>query len=74
MKKRAVISLGALGLGLILQTGCVVAAGPPPHPYQPAVVYGPAPYPGPIWINGGWFWHSYDRRWEYHPGHWARRR
>ena len=64
--------------------GEVVVQNPPPpayyppgpyYPYGPppaAIVetYGPAPYPGAIWIHGSWGWHRGHHRWVWHRGHW----
>lgn len=65
----ALLAAGLLG-------GCAVYAPPPPvyDPYGGAVVVGPpvavAPYPGAIWIEGGWVWRGGQRQWA--PGRWDR--
>ncbi len=67
----ALLAAGLLG-------GCAVYAPPPPPVYDAygaPVVVGPpvvgvAPYPGAIWIEGGWVWRGGHREWA--PGRWDR--
>lgn len=71
---RAAACAALLAAGLL--GGCAVYAPPPPvyDPYGGAVVVGPpvavAPYPGAIWIEGGWVWRGGHREWA--PGRWDR--
>lgn len=73
----------ALGLGVVLLSGCVVVpahrAGyheavvvdtPPPPPY--AEVQPVMPYPGAVWVEGYWGWRSGRHHWV--PGYWDRPR
>ncbi|HWF19883.1 MAG TPA: hypothetical protein VG754_11475 [Verrucomicrobiae bacterium] len=76
MKRSLILPVGMLALTLLLENGCVVAAGPPGPPPPPSPVveyYGPAPYPGAIWIEGGWRWHPERGRYEWHHGEWHHR-
>jgi hypothetical protein len=69
MKHWTILPLLMLASTLLVQSGCVVAApGPPPPPVVEA--YGPAPYPGAVWVSGAWAFHHPERRWAWHRGHW----
>ena len=72
---RAAACAALLAAGLL--GGCAVYAPPPPPVYDAygaPVVVGPpvavAPYPGAIWIEGGWVWRGGQREWA--PGRWDR--
>lgn len=70
-------AIAAIALGLSLTLGaCAVESGgyyggavlvAPPLPR--VEYYGPAPYPGYIWLGGYWSWAPRGYFWV--PGHWA---
>lgn len=85
------ILLGFCGVAaVVFFTGCYTTISPGVSIYTPgfypAVVYGPAPVPGMVWVEGDWFisggrWHQHPGGWvsppfrgaRYHPGHWGPR-
>ncbi len=58
----------------ILLSGCVATitpVGPPPPPPPPQVeVYSAAPWPGAVWIAGGWVWRPRYQRYVWRHGYW----
>src|SRR6185312_13688514 len=67
--RKSVLFIGILALFALALSGCVVAPpGPPPPPR--VEVYGPAPYPTAVWVNGSWHYHSGYREWQWRNGHW----
>lgn len=72
---RTAVAAIALGLSLMLSAcavepggyygGAVLVAPPPPR----VEYYGPAPYPGYIWLGGYWNWAPSGYVWV--RGHWA---
>jgi hypothetical protein len=69
--KQALLLIPAMLLGLTA-SGCYAHSAyvrVPPPPLR-AEVYGYAPGPGYVWVNGFWRWGG--RRYVWAPGYWAR--
>src|SRR5437764_4893686 len=69
-----------IGLGVLAGVGCaddeprrervVYVDEPPPEPRVEVV--GVAPGPDYFWVDG--YWYAHGRNFDWHPGHWERRR
>jgi hypothetical protein len=69
MKHQIVLLASLLSLAMI-ESGCVVTAGPPPPPAPIVEAEVPVPYPGAVWVGGAWVWHPGHRRYEWRHGYW----
>ena len=70
MKTSMLLPASMFALALVLENGCVVAAGPPPPPAPIVETYTVAPYPEAVWVGGAWVWRPEYRRYEWRRGEW----